>query len=258
MIDRRAFLLLAACSRFPAAAQGDALPEAPFRNGSGWKPLLNGKDLSGWKSELGWHGDPGQLNEWYATDSVTMPGDHPEVLQGGADGGPIIVNGRRTHTTNLISKTTFGDHELYAEFMVAKGSNSGVYLHGLYEVQVFDSYGKPEPLKFGDSGGIYEYGLDGQKGSGGTAPRSNSSRPPGTWQSYLIRFHAPRFDSAGKKTQPALFERVVYNGATIHDNVRCDGPTRSSLNIPEGPRNPLMLQGDHGPVAYRNVCYRAL
>jgi hypothetical protein len=257
MLCRREFLLAGGCGLL-AAAQEDALPEAPFRNGRDWRPLLNGKDLTGWKPELGWHGEPGRLNEWYATASVSMPADHPEVLHGGSSGGPIIVNGRETHTTNLISQTIFGDHELYVEFMIAKGSNSGVYLHGLYEVQVFDSYGKTGPLKFGDAGGIYEYGIDGQKGSGGTPPRTNACRPPGEWQSYLIRFRAPRFDAAGKKTQPARFERVVYNRTTIHEDVHCDGPTRSSLTLPETARNPLMLQGDHGPVAYRNLWFRML
>src|SRR5690242_12237706 len=199
MLCRREFLFVSACGMLAAAEKEEALADAPFRTESGWKPLLNGRDLSGWKSELGWHGVPGRINEWYATRLVSMPADHPEILKGGPDGGPIIVNGRETHTTNLISNQVFGDHELYVEFMVAKGSNSGVYLHGLYEVQVFDSYGKQEPLKFGDAGGIYEYGLDGQKGSGGTPPRSNASRPPGAWQSYRIRFRAPRFDPKGKK-----------------------------------------------------------
>lgn len=255
MLCRRGFLL-AGAGGLLAGAASDALDEAPFRTESGWKPLLNGKDLSGWKSELGWRGVPGRLNEWYATSTVSLAADHPDSLAGGPDGGPIIVNGRETHTTNLISEAKFGDHELYLEFMVAKGSNSGVYLHGLYEVQVFDSYGKTEPLKFGDAGGIYEYGLDGQKGSGGTPARTNASRPPGAWQSYRIRFRAPQFDSNGGKIRRARFERVVYNRVTIHEDVWCDGPTRSALEIPEAPRNPLMLQGDHGPVAYRNIWFR--
>lgn len=259
MIHRREFLLAAGASVVAAAsAQEEALAEAPFRSERGWKPLLNGKDLSGWHSELGWRGVPGRLNEWYATSAVMLGKDSGASLFGGSAGGPIIVNGRQTHTTNLISETKFGDQELYVEFLLAKGSNSGVYLHGLYEVQVFDSFGKTEPLRFGDAGGIYEYGEDGQKGSGGTAARVNASRPPGAWQSYRIRFRAPRFDSNGKKTEPARFERVVYNGVTIHEDVRVDGPTRSSLKIPEAPRNPLMLQGDHGPVAYRNIYFRAV
>jgi hypothetical protein len=255
MLCRRGFLL-AGAGCLMTAAGGDALNEAPFRTESGWKPLLNGKDLSGWLSEPGWRSVPGRLNEWYATAAVSAPANRPESLQGEADGGPIIVNGRETHTTNLVSNARFGDHELYLEFMVAKGSNSGVYLHGLYEVQVFDSYGTTEPLKFGDAGGIYEYGLDGQKGSGGTPARTNASRPPGVWQSYRIRFHAPRFDPNGRKTRPARFERVVYNTVTIHQDVPCDGPTRSALELREAPLNPLMLQGDHGPVAYRNIWFR--
>ncbi len=171
--------------------------------------------------------------------------------------GGIIVNGIETHTTNLISERKFRDVELYLEFMVAKGSNSGVYLHGLYEVQVFDSFGSTAPLKFSDGGAIYQR-WENEKGFGGFPPRSNASRAPGEWQYYRIRFRGPRFDAGGKKVQDAKFERVVYNGVTIHENVACDGPTRSALEIPEAAENPLMLQGDHGPVAYRNMYFRPL
>jgi hypothetical protein len=55
-----------------------------------------------------------------------------------------------------------------------------------------------------------------------------------------------------------MFERVVYNGVTVHENVECDGPTRSGMKIPEAAENPLMLQGDHGPIAFRNIYIRPL
>ena len=141
--------------------------------------------------------------------------------------------------------------------MVAKGSNSGVYLHGLYEVQVFDSYGSEEPMTSSDGGGIYHKWINNQ-GVGGSAPSHNASRRPGEWQSYYILFRGPRFDAAGHKTENGRFLRVVHNGLTVQRNVEVDGPTRASMNIPEAATNPIMLQGDHGPVAYRNIYIRPL
>lgn len=236
----------------------DALPDAPFRKGSGWASLLNGRDLAGWRAELGWHGVPGRLNEWVTTASVLLSREDPKVLAAVPQPGGVIVNGVETHTTNLVSERTFGDVELYLEFMVAKGSNSGVYLHGLYEVQILDSFGKSGPLKYGDAGGIYEQVDKNNRGFGGTPPRVNASRAPGEWQFYHIRFRAPRFDASGNKTAHAKFEKVVYNGKLVHENVESGGPTRSALEVPEAPHNPIMLQGDHGPVAFRNIYWRPI
>jgi hypothetical protein len=142
--------------------------------------------------------------------------------------------------------------------MVSKDSNSGVYLHGLYEVQILDSYGKAGPLRYSDGGGIYEQVDKNNKGFGGTPPRVNATKPPGEWQFYHIWFRAPRFDHAGKKTGDALFEKVVYNGQLVHSRVTSGSPTRSALELPEAPWNPIMLQGDHGPVAFRNIYFRPL
>jgi len=240
------------------SAGQDSLPHPPFRSGSGWSPLLNGRDLTGWRSELGWHGVPGRLNEWVTTATVSLSSDDPKALIAVPKPGGVIVNGIETHTTNLITERSFGDIELYLEFLLSKGSNSGVYLHGLYEVQILDSYGKSGPLKYGDAGGIYEQVDKNNKGFGGTPPRVNASRPPGEWQFYHIRFRAPRFDAGGNKTANAKFEKVVYNGQDVRENVESGGPTRSALELPEAPRNPIMLQGDHGPVAFRNIYFRPL
>lgn len=258
-VGRRVFLAGAAAplSRL-FGREPDSLPEAPFRSEKGWTPLLNGRDLAFWRVELGWRGVAGRTNEWFTTASVSWPGTQPpDRLVAQPEPGGIIVNGIETHTTNLVTERKFGDIDLYLEFMFAKGSNSGVYLHGLYEVQVFDSYGATRPPTYSDGGGIYQRWESG-KGFGGFAPRSNASRPPGQWQFYRIRFRAPRFAAAGGKTENAKFDQVIYNGVTVHENVVCDGPTRSALEIPEAAANPLMLQGDHGPVAYRNICFRPL
>jgi hypothetical protein len=141
--------------------------------------------------------------------------------------------------------------------MLSKGSNSGVYLQGLYEVQIFDSFGSVEPMRTSDGGAIYHRWID-NKGEGGSAPAVNASRRPGEWQSYQIWFRAPRFDAGGKKTENARFIRVLHNGIIVQDNVKAEGPTRAHMPISEAPSNPLMLQGDHGPVAFRNIHIRPL
>ena len=106
-------------------------------------------------------------------------------------------------------------------------------------------------------GAVYHRWID-NKGVGGSAPSRNASRAPGEWQSFQIWFRAPRFDAAGKKTENARFIRVLHNALSVQKDVEVDGPTRAHMNIPEAPLNPLMLQGDHGPVAYRNIYVRPL
>jgi hypothetical protein len=86
----------------------------------------------------------------------------------------------------------------------------------------------------------------------------NASLPPGQWQTFDVVFRAPRFDASGKKTRSARFVKVAHNGKLIHENVEVTGPTRAATYNDEKPTGPLMLQGDHGPVAYRNVRVRPL
>jgi hypothetical protein len=93
---------------------------------------------------------------------------------------------------------------------------------------------------------------------GGIVPRVRAERPAGQWQSYHYWFQAPRFDASGKKVAPAKFLRIVFNGQVIHENVERLGPTVAAMKIPEAAENPLMLQGDHGSVAYRNIYVRPL
>ena len=254
-----AWLVLLLVLTLPCAAQtrpvlndGEAHGDAPFLVEDGWSPLLNGKDVSGW------HGQDGKPNDWFATRGVRwerLLG--PTRLAAIRESGDRILNGPQGRTANLVTDEKFGDVELYLEFMVAKGSNSGVYLHGLYEIQVFDSWGSTEPMKSSDCGGVYHRWID-NKGVGGSAPSRNASRAPGEWQSFQIWFRAPRFDAAGKKIENARFIRVLHNGLSIQENVEVQGPTRAHMNHPEAPLNPLMLQGDHGPVAYRNIYVRPL
>ncbi len=91
----------------------------------------------------------------------------------------------------------------------------------------------------------------------GVPPRVNAAKPSGKWQSLEIAFVAPRFDMAGKKKSNAKFVRVTLNGKVIHENVEVSAPTGAAWRlVSEAPRGPLLLQGDHGPVAFRNIRVR--
>ena len=206
------------------------------------RPLFNGRDLTGWKPPLG---------TWQVVGGVAVDPANPKAFVVESGGG-VLVNSVATKTSDFFSEFEHGDCELHVEFAVPKGSNSGVYLQGRYEVQIFDSFGKAE-VKYSDCGGIYQ--RDGKPGEvfGGKAPAQNGSKAPGEWQMFDITFRAPRFDVAGKKTENARFVKIVHNGQVIHENVEVDGPTRSAAFKDEKPAGPIKLQGDHGPVAFRNL-----
>lgn len=173
-------------------------------------------------------------------------------------GEDLLYNGAEGKAANLQSLKEHGDAEIAVEFMVPKGSNSGIYLMGRYELQILDSYGKADAvLTFGDCGGIYERWdeskPDKEKGYEGTAPSTNASSAPGSWQTFLIHFRAPRFDSEGKKVENARFVRVEHNGVVIHEDVEVTGPTRGGIEGPETALGPLSVQGDHGPIAFKKL-----
>jgi len=205
---------------------------------------LIGNDFSAWRGNTG---------QWEIVgDTFTNPKN--EKLLSSKPGTGVIVNGPTGRTRNILSKAEFGDVRAHIEFMVPKGSNSGVYFMGRYEIQVFDSWGAGEP-KHSDCGGIYQRWDNNRspKGYEGHPPRVNASRAPGQWQTFDVVFRAPRFDESGQKIANARFEKVVHNGIVVHEDVVLSGPTRASTYNDEKPLGPLMLQGDHGPVAYRNI-----
>lgn len=205
------------------------------------KTALVGKDLSTWRDKAG---------EWQIVGEVKQDAANPALLAV-TPGDGVLYNGPKGKTVNVFSKLEHGDCEAHVEFMVPKGSNSGVYFQGRYEIQILDSWGV-EKFTSGDCGGIYVRWKD-NRGYEGHAPRVNASRQPGQWQTFDVVFRAPRFDAAGKKTANARFIKVVHNGQVIHENVEVTGPTRSAAFNDEKPLGPLMLQGDHGPVAFRNL-----
>ena len=141
--------------------------------------------------------------------------------------------------------------------MIPKKSNSGICIMGNYEISIQDSFGKKE-LAYGDNGGVYAfaYGSDSKRGAG-SPPRVNASRPPGQWESLHVWFRAPRYD-AGKKTENGRVVRVEHNGVLVQENWELTTTTRASPPWEERAEAPLLLQGDHGPVAFRNVYIRPL
>lgn len=205
------------------------------------KTPLTGADLDAWRVPHG---------QWQVVGEVKMGGEGERFLVS-TPGQGVLVNGATGRTNNLLSKAEYGDVEAHVEFIVPKGSNSGVYFQARYEIQILDSWGVEHP-KYGDCGGIYERWKD-NRGYEGHAPRVNAARQPGQWQSFDVIFRAPRFDAAGRKIANAKFVKVVHNGILVHENVEVTGPTRASTFEDEKPAGPLMLQGDHGPVAYRNL-----
>lgn len=197
---------------------------------------FNGKNLEGWsfkdkaksKWTIGFAKMDDKDNGKLVVKEVSAEGQ-PELITPGGGGTDIYTNDK------------YGDCSITLEVMVPKGSNSGVYVMGEYEVQVLDSWGK-DKVGPGDIGGLYA----------AAAPRKNAAKKPGEWQTMEIVFEAPKFEG-DKKTADAKFVKVVLNGETIHENVEMKGPTPSGITGKEAATGPVMFQGDHGPVAYRNI-----
>jgi Domain of Unknown Function (DUF1080) len=159
-------------------------------------------------------------------------------------------------TGYIYTKKAFGDCQLHLEFAtpspaVGQGQdrgNSGVFLMGLYEIQVLDSYNN-RTYADGSAAAVY----------GQYPPLVNASRPPGQWQTYDIVFHAPKFGADGKVTKKARVT-VLHNGVLVQDNVEIQGQT--SHDVPEyeaGPEKlPLALQDHNHPVRFRNIWVREL
>jgi len=230
-------------------ALGVACDSASAREVGEWTELIKGEGMEGWKKPTG---------EWLQVgEAVKDPANERAIAT--KPGKGILVNGAKGRTGNLFTEEQFGDIEAHIEFMIPKGSNSGVYFMGRYEIQVYDSFGVAKGAYPGiECGGIYERWDPKRKPPGfeGHSPRVNASKAPGEWQSFDVQFLAPRFDAEGKKVANARFLLVKHNGEIVHQNVDLTGPTRAAAFNDEKPAGPLMFQGDHGPVAYRNLLVR--
>ncbi len=152
----------------------------------------------------------------------------------------------------LETVESYGDCSVEMEFLIPKGSNSGVYLMGRYEIQILDSHGK-DKVSFSDLGGIYQQWDDKAKpqGTSGSAPSVNAAKPPGEWQTLSIRFRAPRLDEAGAIFEKPVFLSVKVNGVEVQKNKVVDGPTRANPRKGAAAKDGIFIQGDHGPIAIR-------
>ncbi|MBX2840402.1 MAG: DUF1080 domain-containing protein [Flammeovirgaceae bacterium] len=241
--------ILLACSNNPPQTTSsedvkEVIPDfLPFK-----KVPLN--DLSEFKATTGNWQIAGDVYADRNTESAL------EVTEGVGILANIPTNEARN---NIFTNLEHGNFELELDVMMPKGSNSGIYFQSRYEVQLFDSWGQKDP-HHSDIGGIYQRWDDsrgkGNEGYEGHAPRVNASKTPGLWQHFKIIFIAPKFDGSGKKIENAKFEKVWLNGVLIQENVELLGTTRSAAFTDEVPKAPLMLQGDHGPVAFRNIQYK--
>jgi hypothetical protein len=164
--------------------------------------LFDGNDLAGWhprstKEKSGW------------------------IVRDG-----LLFNARPGN--DLVTTTKFEDFQLHAEFRYPKGSNSGIYLRGRYEVQIEDDFGE-EPNS--DSiGGVYGY----------LTPCVNAAKRPGEWQTMDI-------------TLVGRVVTVIFNGERVIDRQTIPGITGGALDSNEGEPGPVLLQGDHGPIEFRKV-----
>ena len=173
--------------------------------------LFNGTDLTGWSLT-----NPNQANGFVAEEGFLI--NNPVQPE---DGGRVSFG-------NLRTDATFEDFNLKAEVNIPSGSNSGIYLRGIYEIQVADTYGQDPDSH--NMGGLYSR----------ITPSEAAEKPAGEWQSYDI----------------TLYQRhltVVLNGVTIIDNQPVLGVTGGALTADETVAGPIYLQGDHGRVLYRNL-----
>ena len=167
-----------------------------------WGPaikLINGNDITGWHTN--------GPNQWVVENGI---------LRSPKSG------------SNIITDQKFNDFKLHIEFKYPKGSNSGVYLRGRYEVQIEDNKGK-EPLST-YLGGLYGF----------LPPSEMMAKEAGEWQSYDI-------------TLIGRMVTIVCNGVTVITNQEVPGITGGALDSKEGEPGPIYLQGDHGPIEYRNI-----
>ena len=135
---------------------------------------------------------------------------------------------------DILTEADFGDAEFHVEFNVPEDSNSGIYLRGRYEIQLLDSLGHTYDYP-AENGALYN-----QK-----RPDVEASKPAGEWQALDMTIEGMRLT-------------VLLNGVKIHDDVTIAGPTGGQLSDDDPPRGPLMLQGDHGPIQFRNIRVREL
>jgi hypothetical protein len=177
------------------------------------EPLFDGKDLNGWRLT-----DPNAINGWSVQNGLLV-------------NNPVQEEGKHKNYGNLRTDRAFEDFNLKVEVRIDKGQNSGVYLRGIYECQVADTYG--QPLDSHNMGAIYSR----------IKPSESAEKPPGQWQTMDI----------------TLVDRhvtVVLNGKRIIDNQPVLGCTGGALWSDVTRPGPIYLQGDHTGIEYRSLLIR--
>jgi hypothetical protein len=172
--------------------------------------LFNGKDLTGWKPLKANDKLAFRVIDGVLVNDAVQPAGQPKVRYG-----------------NLRTEQVFEDFNLKLEVNVPKGSNSGVYLRGMYEIQIFDTYERE--LDSHHMGAVYSR----------IAPTVKAEKPAGTWQSLDITLYKRHIT-------------VILNGVKIIDNQPVYGPTGGAIISDVFSPGPIYLQGDHGPVSFRN------
>ncbi len=214
--------------------------------------LFNGGDLSQWEKT--------PFGEGIAVDRTRV---YLQRYEAGSDWGPAawkvedgaIVAGQKQGA--IASRQAFGDMQLHIEWQVPvlegkhgqEYGNSGIFLMGMYEVQVLNSY-ENETYSNGQAGAIYKQ----------HEPLVNASKPAGEWQSYDMIFTAPRFSERGTMVSPARLT-VLHNGVLIQHDAVLQGPTSfigEPYYIPHPAKLPIVLQDHDNPVRYRNIWVREL
>lgn len=217
-----------------------------------WTDLLAGDSLAAFATKP---------NGWTFVEAVALDKADPKKFVG-TDGTGVLVNLPKGRANDLYTKENFADVEVRLEFCMPKGSNSGLKFHGVYEIQLCDSFGKAkDKLEGDDCGGVYpraELKPTYHHIDKGIAPKVNACKAPGEWQALEATFLSPRLDSGGKKTANAKIVKATLNGETIHENQELETPTGNNHAKKEAASGPLMLQGDHGPVAVRKFQVRAV
>jgi hypothetical protein len=243
-------LIGASCFLLLTAVGPSALSQETRAADPGWIDLTGSQNFEAWK---------GPTEAWAFVGDVQLDPENPRRLVA-RPGTGVLYNGPSGRTRNLVTKQEFRDVEAHVEFLIPKGSNSGVKFDAVYEIQIVDSAGK-KVVTGNDLGGIYPRAESKPKYhylDDGHPPRINAALPAGQWQTLDVIFRAPRFDAAGRKVANARFVKVVLNGQVIHENVEAATPTGSAWVKKETPSGPLLIQADHGPVAIRNVRVRPL
>jgi len=179
----------------------------------GFRPLFNGKDLTGWKLR-----NPQGHNSW----SILPEG----VLKNTVEKG--------THGTDLLTEQKFWNFTARYEYMTPDDSNSGFYLRGRHEIQIVGDHKSGKPTK-SSNGSIYNF----------KAPDKFVTKPGGEWQQAEVTM-------IGNKIT------VIMNGEKIHDNVECARPTGGEIDGNVNEPEPILLQGDHGTVSFRNIQIKEL